>query len=60
MSNEKGDNKYNETLQNANPKATRHVILIRHGQYNLDGNTDQDRVLTKLGEVNENVFNIYI
>ncbi|KAF2885284.1 hypothetical protein ILUMI_20907 [Ignelater luminosus] len=49
VSNEKSDNKYNETLENAIPKATRHVILVRHGQYNLDGNTDQDRILTKLG-----------
>lgn len=29
--------------------ATRHIILIRHGQYNLDGNTDTERYLTDLG-----------
>jgi serine/threonine-protein phosphatase PGAM5 len=31
-------------------KATRHIILIRHGQYNLDGSTDEENYLTKLGE----------
>ncbi|KAL1138710.1 hypothetical protein AAG570_008772, partial [Ranatra chinensis] len=32
------------------PKAVRHIILIRHGQYNLDGITDPDRTLTELGK----------
>lgn len=27
----------------------RHLILIRHGQYNLDGATDADRYLTEFG-----------
>lgn len=31
------------------PTATRHLFLIRHGQYNLDGKVDEDRYLTKLG-----------
>lgn len=31
------------------PTATRHLILIRHGQYEVDGVTDEQRVLTKLG-----------
>ena len=31
------------------PTATRHLILIRHGQYNLDGKTDDERYLTPLG-----------
>ncbi|XP_039188326.1 serine/threonine-protein phosphatase PGAM5, mitochondrial isoform X1 [Crotalus tigris] len=30
-------------------KATRHIFLIRHSQYNLDGQQDKDRILTKLG-----------
>lgn len=34
----------------AKPTATRHIILIRHGQYNLDGETDEKRVLTPLGK----------
>jgi len=29
--------------------ATRHLILIRHGQYNLAGETDEERRLTPLG-----------
>jgi len=31
------------------PTATRHLILIRHGQYNLEGKTDDERRLTTLG-----------
>jgi len=31
------------------PKATRHLLLIRHGQYNLKGKTDTERYLTDLG-----------
>lgn len=31
------------------PKATRHLLLIRHGQYNLKGKTDEERFLTDLG-----------
>jgi serine/threonine-protein phosphatase PGAM5 len=31
------------------PTARRHLILIRHGQYNLDGATDKERILTELG-----------
>ncbi|CAB0018013.1 unnamed protein product [Nesidiocoris tenuis] len=30
-------------------KACRHIILIRHGQYNLDGASDSERTLTQLG-----------
>ncbi|XP_018908302.1 serine/threonine-protein phosphatase PGAM5, mitochondrial isoform X3 [Bemisia tabaci] len=43
------DNKYNEELEKLKSKATRHLILIRHGQYYLSGKTDQERVLTPLG-----------
>ena len=31
------------------PTATRHLLLIRHGQYNLEGKSDAERVLTALG-----------
>jgi len=27
----------------------RHIILIRHGQYNLNGNGDKEKYLTELG-----------
>ena len=30
-------------------RASRHLILIRHGQYNLSGSSDQERSLTSLG-----------
>ena len=30
-------------------RVTRYVILIRHGQYNLEGERDPDRTLTALG-----------
>lgn len=32
------------------PTARRNLILIRHGQYNLDGESDADRYLTQLGQ----------
>ncbi|XP_067931652.1 serine/threonine-protein phosphatase PGAM5, mitochondrial-like isoform X2 [Watersipora subatra] len=32
------------------PTAIRHILLIRHGQYILDGETDEKRVLTSLGK----------
>ena len=38
-----------EVVKINNPTATRHIILIRHGQYNLDGETDEERKLTDLG-----------
>lgn len=31
------ENKMNEKLEKVKPKAVRHLFLIRHGQYNLDG-----------------------
>lgn len=43
------ENKYNERLEAVKPKAVRHLILIRHGQYNLDGATDAERYLTEMG-----------
>lgn len=36
-------------MEKLKAKATRHLILIRHGQYNLDGETDKQRILTELG-----------
>lgn len=43
-------NQYNENLAKNKSKAVRHIILIRHGQYDLSGKTDKARVLTELGE----------
>lgn len=43
------ENKYNEKLEKVKPTTVRHIILIRHGQYNLNGVTDSERYLTELG-----------
>lgn len=43
------NNENSEKNNKYTPKVCRHLILIRHGQYNLDGQTDQERFLTKLG-----------
>lgn len=46
----KGDNdKKNNDLKKNIPTAIRHLILIRHGQYNMDTPTDAGRNLTGLG-----------
>lgn len=42
------DEKANKT------KSVRNIIMIRHGQYNLDGKTDKERVLTALGRTQAN------
>ncbi|XP_011311299.1 serine/threonine-protein phosphatase Pgam5, mitochondrial [Fopius arisanus] len=44
------ENKYNERLEAHKAKAVRHLILIRHGQYNLKGENDAERYLTDLGK----------
>lgn len=38
-----------EKEQEAKATVVRHIILIRHGQYNLSGKTDKERTLTELG-----------
>jgi len=38
-------------LEKHKATATRHLIFIRHGQYNLDGKTDAERTLTPLGKL---------
>lgn len=43
------ENEYNEKLEKVRSKSTRHIILIRHGQYDLKGSTDSERILTDLG-----------
>ncbi|KAL7836159.1 hypothetical protein AOLI_G00274430 [Acnodon oligacanthus] len=43
-----GEEKSSET-ENNKPRATRHIFLIRHSQYNLNGNGDRERILTPLG-----------
>lgn len=48
------ENKHNEEVEKKKPKAVRHLILIRHGQYYLNGKTDAQRVLTELGKEQAN------
>ena len=38
-----------EKVKEVTPKNIRKVILIRHGQYNLEGKSDEERYLTELG-----------
>jgi serine/threonine-protein phosphatase PGAM5 len=47
----KRQKRHSEKLEKEKPKAVRHLLLIRHGQYflRLHNATDADRFLTKLG-----------
>ncbi|XP_050410406.1 serine/threonine-protein phosphatase PGAM5, mitochondrial-like [Patella vulgata] len=38
-----------EDVKKQTPTATRHIILIRHGQYNLHAKTQKEKYLTDLG-----------
>jgi len=38
-----------EKLKESKPKASRILVMVRHGQYNLEGAEDKDRYLTELG-----------
>jgi len=40
---------YQEKLTAATSKANRIIVLVRHGQYNLQGRGDEERYLTELG-----------
>ncbi len=40
-----------EELKKKTPTASRHLILIRHGQYDMDPDSDKGRILTALGKV---------
>ncbi|XP_053680739.1 serine/threonine-protein phosphatase Pgam5, mitochondrial [Anopheles nili] len=42
-------NDYNKALEQKKTRAVRHLILVRHGQYNMEGLTDSQRTLTALG-----------
>ncbi|XP_013404680.1 serine/threonine-protein phosphatase PGAM5, mitochondrial isoform X3 [Lingula anatina] len=46
---EKDQKEYENNLEKAKPTASRHLLFIRHGQYNLKGEKDEDRILTDLG-----------
>ncbi|KFP89558.1 hypothetical protein N311_08948, partial [Apaloderma vittatum] len=46
---ETGEEELASRLGHCKAKATRHIFLIRHSQYNVDGRADKDRTLTPLG-----------
>ncbi|XP_059569439.1 serine/threonine-protein phosphatase PGAM5, mitochondrial-like isoform X2 [Alligator mississippiensis] len=46
---ETGEEELASRLNHCKPKATRHIFLIRHSQYNLDGRADKKGTLTPLG-----------
>ncbi|XP_042297385.1 serine/threonine-protein phosphatase PGAM5, mitochondrial isoform X1 [Sceloporus undulatus] len=46
---ETGEEEISSRLSHYKAKATRHIFLIRHSQYNTDGHNDRERILTKLG-----------
>ncbi|XP_065091422.1 serine/threonine-protein phosphatase Pgam5, mitochondrial isoform X2 [Ochlerotatus camptorhynchus] len=43
-------NRYNEKLDKKRSRVVRHLILVRHGQYNMDGRSDLERYLTEKGQ----------
>ncbi|XP_078237822.1 LOW QUALITY PROTEIN: serine/threonine-protein phosphatase PGAM5, mitochondrial [Pogona vitticeps] len=46
---ETGEEEVSARLSHYKAKATRHIFLIRHSQYHMDGQNDKDRILTQLG-----------
>jgi serine/threonine-protein phosphatase PGAM5 len=46
---DKREKRHASKVESAQSKATRHIIMIRHGQYDLKGISDKERILTKLG-----------
>jgi len=40
---------YKQAKDKMKPKATRIIVMVRHGQYNLQGRDDSQRYLTELG-----------
>lgn len=46
---ESDQNEYKERLEKAKASATRHILLVRHGQYKINEETDNLRQLTSLG-----------
>ncbi|XP_063597750.1 serine/threonine-protein phosphatase PGAM5, mitochondrial-like isoform X1 [Penaeus indicus] len=47
--NNNGLDGHDDRYEKVRPTASRHLIFIRHGQYNLEGASDHERYLTSLG-----------
>lgn len=43
-------NRYNSEIEKAKGTAWRHIFLIRHGQYNVNGASDKEQTLTEMGK----------
>ena len=43
------ENAYNKQLEEVRPKSTRHIFLVRHGEYLDIGDSDADKHLTEVG-----------
>ncbi|XP_044260111.1 serine/threonine-protein phosphatase Pgam5, mitochondrial-like isoform X1 [Tribolium madens] len=50
-SKDENNNQIHSEIEVNKAKSVRHLILIRHGQYNVNGQFDEDRTLTKLGKI---------
>ncbi|XP_010599115.2 serine/threonine-protein phosphatase PGAM5, mitochondrial isoform X2 [Loxodonta africana] len=46
---ESGEEELTSKLDQCKAKATRHIFLIRHSQYHVDGSLEKERTLTPLG-----------
>lgn len=49
LSDPAAQNRFNEKLDKKRSRVVRHLILVRHGQYNMEGRTDLERYLTEKG-----------
>uniref|UniRef100_A0A2M4BVZ7 Serine/threonine-protein phosphatase PGAM5, mitochondrial n=1 Tax=Anopheles marajoara TaxID=58244 RepID=A0A2M4BVZ7_9DIPT len=47
--NQDAEKEHKNAMEKKKGRATRHLILVRHGQYNLEGETDAQCILTELG-----------
>ncbi|KAG7204674.1 hypothetical protein KM043_005089 [Ampulex compressa] len=54
INNESDENKYNDQFAAKRATSIRHLILIRHGQYHMEGKNDSERMLTELGRKQAN------
>lgn len=43
------DANWDHRQPNKNPRAIRHIIMVRHGQYNMKDKLDEQRTLTEIG-----------
>lgn len=49
-----------QNVEQKRPTVSRHLLFIRHGQYNVDGETDDKRSLTSLGDFHGCLYPHYV